>query len=117
MYDKSERNTVLTFTRNGMGHADAELQQNLVVKYLKLTLESGDLPSKIIFYTDGVRLACTGSPVLEQLKALETQGVELVLCSTCLEFLGMTDKVQVGIVGGMTDILTALNMAPKVISL
>lgn len=114
---KSERDTVLLFTRNGLGHAPDPLPQVLVTKYLSLLLESGDFPAKILFYTDGVRLACSGSPVLKQLQQLEAAGVEMVLCSTCLQFLGIVDQVQVGIVGGMGDILTALQLAPKVLSL
>ncbi len=81
--------TVLLFTRSGLGHAPAELQTKLVSKYLSLTLESQDLPNKIVLYTEGVRLACEGSPVLEQLDQLEKAGVEIVLCQTCLEYFGL----------------------------
>lgn len=112
-----DQNTAILFTRFGMGDSPVELQNKLAVKYLALTLESGDLPSKLIFYTDGVKLCCTGSPVLDQLKQFEQRGVELVLCQTCLEFFGLVDQVQVGIVGGMGDILTALQKATKVISI
>lgn len=110
-------NTVLLFTRNGLGHAPAELQSALVAKFLTLTLESQELPAKILFYTDGVRLACAGSPVVDLLRRFEQQGVELVLCKTCLDFFGLGDSVQVGIVGGMGDILEALQKAEKVVSL
>ncbi|HZU87433.1 MAG TPA: DsrE family protein [Anaerolineaceae bacterium] len=109
--------TVLLFTRNGMGQGPQELQLLLVGKYLALTLESGEFPAKVLFYTDGVKLACQGSPVIEALKKLEALGCELVLCKTCLDTYAMTDQVQVGIVGGMGDILEALQKAAKVISL
>jgi selenium metabolism protein YedF len=109
--------TVIAITRNGMGSGPVELQQTLIGKFLSLTLESGQLPAKILFYTEGVKLVCSGSPVLEQLHQLESQGVELVLCKTCLDFFGLTSQVQVGVVGGMGDILEALQKADKVISL
>jgi sulfur relay (sulfurtransferase) complex TusBCD TusD component (DsrE family) len=64
-----------------------------------------------------VKLACAGSPVIEQLRALQTRGVELILCSTCLDYYGLTDRVAVGIVGGMPDIIEAMQLANKVISL
>ena len=111
-----DHNTVVLFTRNGLGDAPEELQQALAGKFLSLILEGGDLPGKILFYTEGVKLACAGSPVLEQLRRFETQGVELVLCKTCLDFFSLTEKVQAGIVGGMVDILEALHQAEKVIS-
>lgn len=112
-----DQNSVLLFTRFGMGHGPESLQQTLVTKFLNLLLESGKYPAKILFYTDGVRLVCSGSPVLDQLQKLAGKGVELVLCKTCLDMFGLAGDVQVGIVGGMGDILTAIQMADRVISL
>jgi len=109
--------TILVFTRNGLGEGPAELQQKLAVKFLQLNLEAGTLPAKILFYTDGVKLACDGSPVIDQLRAMSARGVELILCSTCLDYYALREQVQVGIVGGMPDIIEALAHAQKVISL
>ena len=110
-------NTVIMITNNGMGKADETLQQKLVSKYLELIQQNDSLPNAICFYTDGVKLIVEGSPVLEQLKALEDSGVRLIVCSTCLDYFNLTDKVQVGIVGGMTDIIEAQVKAEKVITL
>jgi len=55
--------------------------------------------------------------VLQWLTMLESAGVELTVCSTCLEYFGLMDKVKVGKVGGMPGILAALQSAEKVISL
>ena len=112
-----DNTTILIFTRNGLGDAPAELQQKLAAKFLQLNLDANTLPAKILFYTDGVKLACEGSPVIDELKAMKERGVELILCSTCLDYFGLRDKVQVGIVGGMPDIIEALSAAGKVISL
>ena len=114
---KSDRDTIYVFTRFGLGHAPEVLQLALVEKFLSLTIQSGDYPAKILFYTEGVKLACQGSPVLVQLNQLEAAGVELVLCSTCLSYFNLADKVAVGIVGGMTDILEAIQKASRAISL
>ncbi len=112
-----DENTVLLFTRYGMGEAPDELQQRLAGKFLSLLNDAGTFPSKILFYTDGVKLACEGSPVLEHLRALQARGVELVLCQTCLDYYGLTERVAVGVVGGMPDIIEAMQRAEKVISL
>lgn len=112
-----DSNSVLLFTRYGLGDAPQALQQLLAKKFLSLLVDSGALPAKILFYTDGVKLACEGSPVLEQLGALQARGVELILCSTCLEYYNLTEQVSVGIVGGMPDIIEAMQKAGKVISL
>lgn len=109
--------TVLLITRNGMGEAEPELQHKLITTYFKLLDENNLLPAAICFYTNGVRLVVEGSPVLDSLKSLEAKGVRLILCSTCLNYFNLVDKVLVGIVGGMTDILEAQRLASKVISL
>lgn len=109
--------TVLLITRNGMGEAEPALQQKLIATYLKLLDENNTLPAAICFYTDGVHLVVTGSPVIDLLKSLEAKGVRLILYSTCLGYFNLTNKVQVGIVGGMTDILEVQCQAGKVISL
>jgi hypothetical protein len=112
-----DTDTVLLFTRNGMGHAEQSLQYKLAGTYLRLLDEHNMLPGAMCFYTEGVFLAVEGSPVLETLVSLERKGVPLILCSTCLNYYNLMDKVKVGIVGGMGDILEAQQKAAKVISL
>jgi hypothetical protein len=43
--------------------------------------------------------------------------VRLVICSTCLDYFHLTEKVRVGIIGGMGDILEAQTRAEKVITI
>ena len=111
------KDTVILVTNNGMGKGDPALQHKLAAKYFELLAQNTHLPAAICFYTDGVKLAVTGSPVIEQLKALEVNGVHIILCSTCLDFYGFSKEVQVGIVGGMTDIIEAQTKAAKVITI
>ncbi len=111
------KDAVILITREGMGEAPPDLQRMLIGTYLKLLLVNAALPAAICFYADGVKLACEGSPVLGELKALEDKGVHLVMCLTCLKYHGLTDKLKLGIVGGMGDILAAQMQARKVISL
>lgn len=108
---------VVLITREGMGSAEAALQQKLLDTYLRLLLESSSLPAAMCFYTDGVKLVVEGSPLLERLGQLEQLGVRLIVCSTCLSYFGLTDRVRVGIVGGMPDIIEAQGKAAKVISI
>jgi hypothetical protein len=109
--------TVILVTRNGMGDAEPALQQTLITTYFKLLDENNLLPAVICFYASGVQLVVRNSPVLASLKSLESKGVRLVLCSTCLNYYHLADQVQVGIVGGMTDIIEAQWRAAKVISI
>ncbi len=108
---------VIMVTNDGMGKADTTLQHKLIQTYLTLLNDHDMLPAAICFYTDGVKLVVDGSPVLDLLKSLEAKNVRLIICSTCLNYFGMVDKVKVGIVGGMTDILEAQWQAEKVITI
>ncbi len=108
--------TAILITRNGMGHAEAELQQRLIKTYLTMLDDNDMLPGIICFYADGVNLVVEGSPVLDVLKSLEAKGVRLIICNTCLKYFDLTDKVQVGILGGMHDIIAAQWQAEKVIT-
>ena len=112
------KKTVFVFASYGMGQTDnAELKIKLAKKFLALIADAAPLPTQICFYTEGVKLCVTGSPVLDELRALAAKGVELVLCSTCLETFGLRDQVAVGVVGGMGDVITALMNADNAVTL
>ena len=89
----------------------------MINTYFRLLNENDILPAVICFYADGVKLVVNGSPVLDTLKSLEEKGVRLVLCNTCLNFYGLAEKVQVGVVGGMGDIIEAQVKASKVVTI
>ncbi len=110
-------NTALLVTRDGLGFAEAPLQQALASKYFGLLLAGDLVPAAIGFYTEGVHLACEGSPVLEALAELERRGCRLLVCTTCLEYFGLKDKLRAGRACGMPDILDAQLRAERVITL
>ena len=100
-----------------MGKADENLQLTLFGKYIELLQQNDELPAAFCFYTDGVKLVCEGSPFIEKLRDLESKNVRLIVCSTCLNYFNLQNKVQVGIVGGMGDIIEAQMKADKVITI
>jgi sulfur relay (sulfurtransferase) complex TusBCD TusD component (DsrE family) len=112
----SENDIILVFKTNGMGISETQsLKEKLAKTFLTLTAQMEPLPKVICLYTDGVKLACEGSPVLEELATLEQRGVHIILCQTCLNTFGLSDRVRVGIIGGMSDIITAMWQADKVL--
>ena len=113
----ADSDTVIQINHQGMGQANVELQQTLIGSYLRLLNEHNYLPAVISFYTDGVKLTVDDSPIIDILMELEDKGVRLIICGTCLNYFGLHDKVKVGIIGGMTDIIEAQWRGKKVITL
>jgi len=112
----STRSTAYLFMRFGLGHAPEELQLRVVGNFLTLLRGAEERPAALLFYTDGVRLVCEGSPVLDQLREFESEGAAVISCRTCIEYFNLKDKVRIGTVGGMPAIMEAMSRADKVVS-
>lgn len=69
------------------------------------------------FYTEGVKLVADNSPVLLSLKVLADAGVRLVVCQSCLHHYGLEDRIAVGTVGGMPDVVAAIASADSVVTI
>jgi len=90
------RSKIFLVQSEGLGKGDEQLGSMLMANFLRLLGESEDKPNSLIFWNAGVRLMCEGSRVLEHLKRLEEQGVELLACATCLEYFDLIDKLSIG---------------------
>ena len=98
-----------------MGNGNDELGHTLMKGFLYALSQLEKLPEKILFYNGGVTWTTEGSDSLEDLKIMEEQGVEILSCGTCLNFYGLTDKLKVGSVTNMYDIVESMAKADKVI--
>ena len=87
---------VFLIQSEGLGRREEQLGIMLMANFLRLLGESQEKPESIIFLNTGVRLVCQGSHVLEHAKRLEQQGVQLLACTTCLEYFELKDKLAVG---------------------
>lgn len=99
------------------GAGDDLLGQKLMINYLKTLKEMGSELWQLIFLNGGVRLTTTSSPVLTELQEYERAGVKVLACGTCLEHFGLTSEKAVGITTNMLDIVTATQLADKVVTL
>jgi intracellular sulfur oxidation DsrE/DsrF family protein len=109
--------TVILFNHNGMGQAEPALAHKLAGTYLELLDLDDRLPRTICFYAEGVKLAVKNSPVLDELATLAQRGVELLVCTTCLNHFELLDDLAVGKAGSMKDIIEAQDAGAKVITL
>src|SRR5512139_545673 len=87
---------VFLIQSEGLGRGEDRLGGLLMSNFLRLLGESKDKPSTMVFWNTGVRLVCEGSQVLDHLKRLEEQGVEILACTTCLEYFDLVDKQKIG---------------------
>jgi selenium metabolism protein YedF len=87
---------VFLIQSEGLGKGDNQLGGLLMANFLRLLGESNQKPVTLVFWNTGVRLVCEGSPVLDHLKRLEDQGVEILSCTTCLEYFDLTHKLKIG---------------------
>jgi selenium metabolism protein YedF len=108
---------ILVVSSDTMGRGDAELGNILIRAFLHTLGEVEPLPHTILFFNAGVKLACEGSAVLDDLRALENDGVEMLVCGTCLGYYELKDKLVSGQVSNMYDIAETMLTAGKVVNL
>ena len=94
-----------------------ELGSLLVHKFLHEVGGHRLIPGTIILMNNGVKLVTEDSLAAGELKKLEEQGVEVLVCGTCLSRLQLADKITAGKISNMSDITDILLKATKVISL
>ncbi len=109
------KKTVVVISSDKMGLGDDKLGATLLKGFIYALGQQDTLPSTILFYNGGAHVTCEESPSLEDLKSLEAQGVEILTCGTCLNFYGLTEKLQVGGVTNMYDIVERMTGADLVV--
>ena len=110
-----QRNVVISVYTDCMGRGDDELGHKLMKAFIFAVTQQDELPATMLFYNGGAKLTCEGSPVLDDLKALADQGVEILTCGTCLDHYGIKDQLQVGEVTNMYVIVEKMEKASVVV--
>jgi len=107
--------TVVQISAATMGVGDDELGSLLMRSFIKTQAQLDDRPDAILFYNDGVKLCCSDSLLIDDLRALEASGIEIIACGTCLNFFGLADALAVGRVTDMLEIAGRLAAAGRVV--
>lgn len=109
------KETIVVIDSDKMGDGDEEFSKTLLKGFI-YALSSQDIPpAKILFYNTGVRITTEGSASIEDLKVLENAGAKIYSCGACLNNYGLTEKLSVGEVTNMYDIVSYLMEADLVI--
>lgn len=105
-----ERQTILIKT-SFLGIGDDSLGSTLMKGFIFTLTQSKPLPKKVMFLNSGVKLTTENEETVKNLQILEKEGTEIVSCGTCLDFYNLKDKLKVGSVGNMYDIVDSLNQS------
>lgn len=115
--EESNNRILVMAASDRLGRGDDDLGEKLMINFIKTLNEMGPSLWRLIFVNHGVKLAVDSSAVLENLKELEAQGTTILVCGTCLSHLDLLEKKAVGQTTNMLDIVTAMQLADKVINI
>ena len=99
-----------------MGRGNEELGWALLQTYVQTIKDVSPLPEKILLYNGGVKLVATESGALDALRDLQSRGVDILACGTCLDFYQLKSALQVGQITNMYEIMNTMTCADKIVS-
>ena len=113
--DSRRKGMLVVLSANTMGSGDHKLGTSLMKAFVFALTKQDQLPDTILCYNTGASLTCEGADTLEDLKLLESEGVTILTCGTCLDFYGLKEKLAVGGVTNMYDIVERMENAAQII--
>ena len=113
--DSRRKGMLVVLSGNVMGTGDAKLGTSLMKAFVFALTKQDQLPDTILCYNTGAYLTCEGADTLEDLKLLESEGVTVLTCGTCLDFYSLKEKLAVGGVTNMYDIVERMENAAQII--
>jgi selenium metabolism protein YedF len=115
--ETGQKKIMVMVANDCMGHGDDELGSKLMLSFLKTLKEMGEELWRLVFVNNGVKLTTGDDEVLPVLKEYEGRGLHILVCGTCLTHFNLLDEKQVGETTNMLDIVTAMQLADKVINI
>ena len=100
-----------------MGHGDDGLGDMLMFNFLKTLKEMGPDLWRVVFVNSGVSFTAEGSEAVPILQELAGEGVQILACGACLAYFHILDKIQVGEVTNMLEIVTGMQLADSVVTI
>ena len=113
--DSRRKGMLVVLSSNQMGTGDPKLGTSLMKAFVFALTKQDQLPDTILCYNTGAYLTCQGADTLEDLRLLESEGVAILTCGTCLDFYGLKEKLAVGTVTNMYDIVERMENAAQII--
>ena len=115
--ESEEQKIMVMCATDQMGSGDDELGSKLMISFIKTLKEMGPELWRLVLVNNGVKMAVEGSEVLPVLQEYAEEGLQILVCGTCLTYFNLLEKKQVGETTNMLDIVTAMQLADKVINI
>lgn len=109
------RDYVVCIKGEHMGEGDPELGKLLMETFVDNLKLQDQLPSHVVMYNGGVKLAMKSSPVCTSLVELEELGTRIMLCGTCVDHYGIQFDLGVGMISNMVVLTETLAAAGHVV--
>ena len=113
--DARKKGLLVVLSANTMGTGEEKLGKALMKAFVFALTKQDMLPETVLCYNTGAYLTCEGADTLEDLKLLESEGVTVLTCGTCLDFYGLKEKLAVGGVTNMYDIVERMEAASTIV--
>lgn len=113
--DSRKRGSLVVLSANTMGSGDEKLGKALMKAFVFALTKQDALPETILCYNSGAYLTCEDADTLEDMKLLEAEGVNIMTCGTCLDFYGIKEKLAVGSITNMYEIVEKMENAKTIV--
>jgi selenium metabolism protein YedF len=108
---------IFLITGDQIGISAEEPGKKLMQTFLYSLAQLPKAPDLILLLNAGVKLAAQGSEVLDNLKTLVEHGADIRSCGQCLNYYGLTEKLAVGKITNMMEIVEFLTSSMRTVTI
>ena len=110
----TEKDILLVVASDTIGKEE-ELGRILMKGFIETLRVTKELPHTIFFLNAGVKLTTTSEELIPVLREIESMGVEIFSCGTCLKYFGLESALKLGYRGTTNHIVEGMKDFKKTI--
>ncbi len=110
------RGLVVAVGSDCMGRGSEELGRILIKGFIYSLSQMDPPPEAVLLFNSGVRLVLDDANTAEDLRALAGRGCRVLVCGTCVNYYQCGDRIAVGEIVTMYDIVEAMGAGRSVVS-
>lgn len=97
------KNKVILLASDQLGNGEKELGEGILETFFTVLKQKEELPVAVFCMNRGVFTLTEESLISLQLADLESKGVDVLACKTCVDYYELNDKLITGKVSGMAQ--------------